>query len=115
MSSTPKLDRTRESTWTARSEWPPRAKKSSSAPTEERLRISHQMEAMPFSSGVPGALPLPAPSGSGSAARSTLPCAVRGARGEDDDQRGEHGVGRRPAAKRRSSSGTGAAPAAGVT
>ena len=77
-----KASRMRAKTWVARSEWPPRSKKSSCAPTETIPSTSLQMAATASSTGPLGATNVAASGlsrrGSGSARRSTLPLGVRG-------------------------------------
>ncbi len=80
-SSTPKTARSREASRIASSEWPPSAKKSSSAPTEGTPSTSAKQSATSSCAGprgrrepVPGA----AGSGSGRAARSSFPFGVSG-------------------------------------
>ena len=75
--------RTRVSTWYSESELPPRSKKLSWTPTCSTRSNSRQMMASVSSSGVRGATyafvtPARAPSGAGSALRSTLPFGVSG-------------------------------------
>src|SRR6185369_11817250 len=82
-SSTENAWSTREVTWAATSEWPPRAKKSSSTPTRCRSSTSSQIPASTSSTGLRGATyapPSPRSTGAGRAARSTLPLAVSGSR-----------------------------------
>ncbi len=75
--------RIRDVTCRARSECPPREKKSSWSPTRSRRRLSFQMAASACSVGVRGATNSCAssgrvPSGTGRALRSTLPLGFRG-------------------------------------
>ena len=80
-SSTPKASRTRETSWVASSEWPPRSKKSSWTPTRSTSTPSTSARARPAAPrpGVRGAARSPrrAPAarraGAGRARRSTLP------------------------------------------
>ena len=80
-SSTPKLSRTRATSRPASSEWPPRRKKSSRAPTRSTSSRPDQRPARRRSTSVAGgskaASRLPH-RGSGRALRSTLPLGVRG-------------------------------------
>ncbi len=51
----PKARRTRDATWVASSEWPPRAKKSSSMPARSTRSTSAQIPASTSSAGLRGA------------------------------------------------------------
>ncbi len=97
-SSAPRAERMRETTWVASSEWPPRSKKLSSAPTRGTPSNRAQMSASSVSVGVRGAAPL-APEdgapGAGSALRSTLPFAVSGRAGSTTSAEGTMYSGRR--------------------
>ena len=102
-SSTPKAWRTRDTTWVARSECPPSAKKSSSAPTRSTPRTSAQIPRAaprPPSAAAPTSRPRRRCRGlaadPASARRSTLPLAVSGRAVEEDEGRGHH-VLRQPA------------------
>ncbi len=80
-SSTPKLSRTREITWVASSEWPPRSKKLSWMPTVSRASSAAQIAASRSSAGLRGAAKSAAAlrrSGAGRARRSTLPVGASG-------------------------------------
>jgi hypothetical protein len=104
--STPSAERSREITWVASSEWPPRSKKLSPALTRSTPSTSAQTRATSRSAGVRGATPsLPlctAAEGAGRARRSTLPLGVRGSASSRTNVDGTIGSGSRPATKSRS-------------
>jgi hypothetical protein len=78
--SAPSRSASRDATWFACNDWPPRAKKLSLRPTESRPSTSATTSAMAFSTGETGASEAARArqSGSGSALRSTLPVRVDG-------------------------------------
>ena len=104
-SSTARRSRTRASSWVARREWPPRAKKSSSRPTAvdaEQVGPDGGQGLLDRAVGV-GAARLRGPVGAGRAARSSLPVGVSGMRGSVTNAAGTMKSGSAAATERRSS------------
>ena len=89
----------RATSWVARSEWPPSAKKSSPRDTVSTPRIAVQIPASAASVSVAGAAPTLCPGGmpstAGRALRSSLPLADRGRAGLITQRAGTIGAGSR--------------------
>ncbi len=117
-SSTPKAVRTRETSWVASREWPPRSKKSSWTPTRSWRSSSAQSPASTSSTGFRGAAPVSASCrrGAGNARRSTLPLGVTGRAGSSTTAAGTMEPGSRAARNARSRPArSGSAPGPGTT
>ena len=99
-SSTPKASRTRETSWVASSEWPPRSKKPSSMPSTGCFSTVPQRPTRISSRASRGTAPSgedPCRSGSGSALRSTLPLGRTGNASRNKNLPGTNAWGNCPA------------------
>jgi hypothetical protein len=115
--SRPKRSRTRPSILSPSSEWPPRRKKSSAAPSRGTPSSSAQIRATSSSATSRGTTypPASAPSGSGSARRSSFPLGVRGSAGRATKREGTRCSGRTASRASRSVPAAASAPSSAAT